>query len=491
MQPELLISFSSKTRLVDESADKLLLETPAGPTTFEKLGPGLFTILRLLATGGASWYTLATSVIQADDEATISDMTYLIDMLARKGLLCVTLSLNGTALATVVPISPSCSLPMQIDSVPAHHTYMLSRFAYMHRAGNEMVIESPLSHATIMLHSWHTMAVIAAMVTPTTSDTLASLVPDISKETISMLLALLHHTALLTPCNDTLCPEEDEHHALAQWEFHDLVFHTRSRMGRHTQPQGKVYPFVDTLTPLPAIKPAMSSSTIALFTPDLAARAITDPPFSQVLESRATQRTFATAPITADELGELLYRVARVKQVTDAAHGDEISMRPYPSGGARHALELYPVINTCEGIAPGLYHYCPAHHHLEHLADKTDQVTSLLSSAWHASGRKSMPHVLIIITARFQRVSWVYRSLAYTLLMKDTGCLYQTIYLVATAMGLAACALGNGNSDLFANVAKLDYYTETSVGECMLGRVSRSAPGEVIGDDQNHLPRAR
>jgi hypothetical protein len=35
-------------------------------------------------------------------------------------------------------------------------------------------------------------------------------------------------------------------------------------------------------------------------------------------------------------------------------------------------------------------------------------------------------------------------------------------------MNLAPCALGGGNSDLFAEAAGLDYYAETSVAEFML-----------------------
>ncbi|NJL42945.1 MAG: dehydrogenase, partial [Pseudanabaena sp. SU_2_4] len=47
--------------------------------------------------------------------------------------------------------------------------------------------------------------------------------------------------------------------------------------------------------------------------------------------------------------------------------------------------------------------------------------------------------------------------------------LYQTMYLVATAMNLAPCGLGGGNSDLFTKATGCDYYAETSVGEFALG----------------------
>jgi hypothetical protein len=43
------------------------------------------------------------------------------------------------------------------------------------------------------------------------------------------------------------------------------------------------------------------------------------------------------------------------------------------------------------------------------------------------------------------------------------------MYLTATAMGLAPCAIGGGDADLFARAAGTDYCAESSVGEFLLG----------------------
>ena len=53
------------------------------------------------------------------------------------------------------------------------------------------------------------------------------------------------------------------------------------------------------------------------------------------------------------------------------------------------------------------------------------------------------PQILITIAARFGRVSWKYSSLAYALILKDVGVLTQTLYLMATDMGLGGCAIGS------------------------------------------------
>jgi hypothetical protein len=85
------------------------------------------------------------------------------------------------------------------------------------------------------------------------------------------------------------------------------------------------------------------------------------------------------------------------------------------------------------------------------------------------------PQVLITMASRFQRLSWKYSSMAYATTLKNVGVLYQTMYLVATAMGLAPCGLGGGDSDLFAQAAGTNYFAESSVGEVLLGTVGRPA----------------
>jgi SagB-type dehydrogenase family enzyme len=192
--------------------------------------------------------------------------------------------------------------------------------------------------------------------------------------------------------------------------------------------------------------------------------------FTQVLEERRSLRKYGEQPITAEQLGEFLYRTARVRGVPETTQeGYERGGRPYPSGGGCCELELYVAVNVCEGLSAGLYYYCSERHQLHKMAGRTREVEELLQEAYHAIGGDGMPQVLIILAARFQRVAWKYSSIAYALVLKHVGVLYQTMYLVATAMGLAPCALGGGNSDIFAVAACTDYNAETSVGEFLLG----------------------
>ncbi len=85
-------------------------------------------------------------------------------------------------------------------------------------------------------------------------------------------------------------------------------------------------------------------------------------------------------------------------------------------------------------------------------------------------GAPAVPQILITIAARFGRTTWKYSSLAYALILKDVGVLLQTLYLMATEMGLGGCAIGTANIELFAKMTGLEFHVEGPVGQFALGR---------------------
>jgi SagB-type dehydrogenase family enzyme len=148
--------------------------------------------------------------------------------------------------------------------------------------------------------------------------------------------------------------------------------------------------------------------------------------------------------------------------------------RPYPSGGAAYELELYLAVDKCEGLARGFYHYDAGGHALVPIGVRTHQLEAMLTEAAFALGAP-VPQILITIAARFGRISWKYSSLAYALILKDVGVLTQTLYLMATDMGLGGCAIGSCNIDLFAKMTGIEFHVEGPVGQFAIGRAA--APG--------------
>jgi SagB-type dehydrogenase family enzyme len=262
------------------------------------------------------------------------------------------------------------------------------------------------------------------------------------------------------------------------WEFHDLLFHARSRTGRSDARYGTTYRLAGRLPPPPALKPAPAGPTHELYRPDLGRLQREDPPLAWVQEQRCSARGFdSEQPITDRQLGEFLFRVARVKdcwQTEVATESGPVRMdfasRPYPAGGSLYELELYVAVNHCSGLSPGLYHYDALGHRLTRLCGRAPEVSGLLRDAAESTAiAEDNLQVLLLLAARFARVAWKYESIAYALILKHVGVVFQTMYLAATAMGLGPRAVGCGDSDLFARAAGTDYCTETSVGEFLLG----------------------
>ncbi|NLG48752.1 MAG: SagB/ThcOx family dehydrogenase [Chloroflexi bacterium] len=484
MDTTVLLSIRKDVSVAEETADQLTLLAPFASLSFttltlKQVTPALRAGLAALLDGGASQDQLTASVLEADGISGLYRLNFYLRKLFERSLLCHTVSVDGRPLATFSPLA-DFGQPYRADAVDSTKTYVLSRFACCRREKDGMVLECPLGHAQVQLHTPEAVALVAELARPATCDQLAAQHTELPATAITGIVNLLLNAQALSEVDAEGKSAEEANSTLAQWEFHDLLFHSRSRLGRHNNPFGKTYSFEEKIPPLPPVKPAMSDVIIPLFKPDIQALKENDIPFSRVLEERRSLRNYDDEqPITDVQLGEFLYRTARVKEMYHDEKGG-VTFRPYPGGGALQSLEIYPVIDRCANIPSGLYHYDPLNHQLEKVSDRSVHVETMLQMAWHSILETSRPQILLVIASRFQRVQWKYSSIAYSVILKDLGGLYQTMYLVATAMGLAPCALGGGHSDLFAAAANLDYFAETSVGALVLG--SRAKGTDMLAD---------
>ncbi|GAA3125413.1 SagB family peptide dehydrogenase [Nonomuraea salmonea] len=190
-----------------------------------------------------------------------------------------------------------------------------------------------------------------------------------------------------------------------------------------------------------------------------------------MLQARRSLRDHdAARPITLGQLAEFLHRCAATAD-HPTPHGDR-PRRAYPGGGGVHELELYVVAHQVAGLEPGTYHYDGYGHRLEPVGRQAGAERTLLEAARSMSDAPVMPQVLVLVTARFERLMWVYEGLAYALILKNLGVLVQTMYLVATAMGLGGCALSAGAPRAFQRITGADPLSEDVVGEFMLGTVA-------------------
>lgn len=350
--------------------------------------------------------------------------------------------------------------------------WKLSRFAYLHADDSgQFVVETPRSAVQTVILNPRIVPVLATLCAPKDIPTLlAELKLRRATRDIQDLLSLLWAAGVITQCDDQGQTDEEKLPELAQWEAQDLLFHMRSRQGRHAHPMGAQFRFRGRISPQPAVKPnPWQASAIPLPKFDLQKLSSLDPPFTAVLELRRSTRAMDfSRPITLSQIAEFLFRSARVRHRFQTDIG-EFTSRPYPNGGASYEFELYLAINACADLERGFYYYDPESHSLSLVARPDIDMEGLLDDAWTSSARQCRPQVLITVASRFHRVSWKYSGIAYAAQLKNVGALYQTFYLVATAMNLAGCGLGLGDATRFARLTKISYFEEGSVGEFMLG----------------------
>ena len=402
------------------------------------------------------------------------EIDLLVRRLARHGLLEYRLPGSQNDEDQVVIEPQLADYWPQAPQLGAADVIVLSRFAYMRRRGSELVLESPRASALFRICDPTIAAAIALLATPQSIRRLRRQKDFPGLE----LLALLVDCQILFKVDAAgtgLRPDEGDDN-LVLWDFHDLLFHTRSTEGRHADPLGGVYPYVDGTPPLPAVRPRWPGEKIDLGTFS-AAPVPAMSPIVKLLRDRHSTREFDDQrPVTLAELARFLDSTARVLSTSsipaDAGDGPMVdyAMRPYPSAGAEYALELYLTVDTCEGLARGFYHYDAGGHALMPIGTSAQELDALLAGAEFAMGAPAAPQILITVAARFGRVSWKYSSLAYALILKDVGVLMQTFYLIATDMELGGCAIGIANIDLFAKMTGIEFHVEGPVGQFAIGR---------------------
>jgi oxazoline/thiazoline dehydrogenase len=460
-------------RMIEREDGVVTFQTSRRSQNLSLAGSVLGAAVRALATGRHSDTELTTLAIDAGGVTAAMRLQKLLTGLAQGGWLEHSLVVDATPLATLLPLGQA-GVSVNPGSVPADQLLRLSRFTAIRAEGGILRAESSTSSAAVDLLDPRSLQLISLLGAGTSVELATATLTDLTPGAVSGLLTLFKAGGLLTEGNAELDPESVEQR-LVQWSAPDLLLHTTSRFGRRNAGgYGGTYRLSERFPALPSQQPALAE-VVTLTAPDLEAIAARDPSLTSVLESRRSQRTHDdAAPITVSQLGELLYRTVRIRRWI-AAGGDELVDRPFPAGGSLHELEVYPVVSNCDGLAPGVWHYDGLRHAFERVADPSPAMSDLVAQARVTSLMDADPQVLLVVAARFGRVMWKYESMAYALILKHVGVLYQTLYLTATAMGLAPCAQGGGDADLFAAASGLDYYTEGSVGEFIIGSLAADA----------------
>ena len=251
--------------------------------------------------------------------------------------------------------------------------------------------------------------------------------------------------------------------------FHDRTTHTPAsvRSGSHSLDWDvKPFPFkVYTelpLIPLPREWPGI----------------VTGAPWSVSIEGGLTQARpgSVASPLTLSGLAAVLYYTAGVTKKKTYPGGGEMFFRAAASTGALYQTEVYAVVGEVDGLAPGVYHFCPGDFALRRLREG-DVRGALADAAADASLARRA--VTLVLSAIYWRNTWKYQARGYRHLFWDSGTMLANLLAVGGALGLAPRLLmGFVDADV-NHLLGLDADHEAALELVPLGR--ETAPAPVVG----------
>ena len=207
-------------------------------------------------------------------------------------------------------------------------------------------------------------------------------------------------------------------------KFSQPDFHTDQRAGIPAPPVEKPYP--------------ENSSLIELVWPDQFS--VGNMPVREAIGSRVSRRKYSPDALTLEELSFLLWATQGLRRIVNDRGRPVRSFRNVPSGGGRHALETYLIVNRVDDVPAGLYRYLPIEHKLLPEAAQPD-LPGRISRACSDQSFIGESAVVFAWTTIPYRAEWRYSIVAHKLIALDAGHVCQNLYLAAEAIGAGTCAI--------------------------------------------------
>lgn len=160
-------------------------------------------------------------------------------------------------------------------------------------------------------------------------------------------------------------------------------------------------------------------------------------PLMKAIRQRESRRKYTKEALTLEELSFLLYATQGVKEVD---RNRVWTRRTVPSGGARHPIETYLIVNRVEGLAPGVYRYLPLEHKLLLVTSEAPSAKKVSDACWEQAfvGQAA---VVFIWTAIPYRAEWRYSVVAYKDIAVEAGHVCQNLYLACESIEAGTCAI--------------------------------------------------
>jgi len=185
----------------------------------------------------------------------------------------------------------------------------------------------------------------------------------------------------------------------------------------------------------------------------------------EAIIKRQTHRKYKDKPLSLDELSYLIYHMQGLKETLPQA-----TKRTVPSAGARHAFDLYVLVNNVESLSSGLYQYVPSKHALGEV-NLDASITDKIQAACFNQVMISNSAVTFLLVADLYRMSYRYVERGYRYLHLDAGHVIQNLYLSVEQINAGTCAIAAFNDDLLNQAIGVDGENNFSIYLATVGKI--------------------
>lgn len=187
-------------------------------------------------------------------------------------------------------------------------------------------------------------------------------------------------------------------------------------------------------------------------------------PICELIENRASTRSYAGTPLSNAELSFLLWATQGIKRYSQLH-----TLRTVPSAGARHAFESFVLANRVQDIAPGLYRYLPLEPGIQPF--NTDPgVKEEMARICLGQRMVSDCAAAFIWTAVVERMAYRYGQRGYRYLYIDVGHVGQNLYLAGESIGCGVCAIAAFDDDRMNHALGLNGEDEFAIYLAVVGK---------------------
>ena len=202
-----------------------------------------------------------------------------------------------------------------------------------------------------------------------------------------------------------------------------------------------------------------------------------DNSYLNLLDVRRSLRVYdRNAAMTQEQLAFMLWSAQGIQKFREASK--EATLRPVPSGGARHPFELYAAVRNVEGLEMGIYRYVPTANVGEKqvsielvggFENYEEQISEMVAGQkWAAAA----PVVLFLSCVPY-RAEWRYCELAHRVALIDLGHVGQNIMFSAVGLGMGSCCMAAYNQDACDKVLGFNGTDEYTVYAVSVGAAKK------------------